>query len=133
MSQENVEVVRGLMEAWNGQNLEPWLAFWDPSCEWVPRLRGAVEGAQSYRGHDGLRRFWEEDDAVWEEFHVDLHDLRQIGDNVVATGTGRAKAKSGVDIARPFAFVFRVRSGRVVRVESYLDVSEALEAVGLSE
>lgn len=134
MSNENVEVVRDVMAAWNGHDIERWLRFWDPTCEWVPRLRGEVEGAQTYQGHKGLRRFWEEDDAVWDEFHVELHDFRQVGDDVVATGTGRARGKeSGVDIARPFAFRFQVKGGRIVRGESYLDVSKALEDAGLSE
>jgi ketosteroid isomerase-like protein len=134
MSQENVEVVQEVMAAWNSHDVERWLRCWDPTCEWVPRLRGQVEGAQTYRGREGLRRFWEEDDAVWDEFQVELHDVRQIGDEVVAAGTGRARGKeSGVDTTRPFAFRFRVQGGRIVRGESYLDVTEALKAVGLSE
>jgi ketosteroid isomerase-like protein len=46
----------------------------------------------------------------------------------------RARGKeSGVDTTSPLAFRFRVRDGRIVRGESYLDVNEAFEAVGLSE
>jgi ketosteroid isomerase-like protein len=134
MSQENVAVIEEVMAAWNSHDLERWLRCWDPTCNWRPRLRGQVEGAQTYRGHEGLRRYWEEDDAVWDEFHVELSDFRHVGEDVVAVGVGRARGKeSGVDTTSPLAFRFRIRDGRIVRGESYLDVNEALDGVGLSE
>jgi ketosteroid isomerase-like protein len=134
MSQENVEIVREVLAAWESCDLVRWLNSWSPTCEWVPELRGRIEGTQTYRGHEGLRRFWDEDDAVWQYFRVELHDVQEVGDDVVAIGTGRARGKeSGAETTRPFAFRFRVENGKIVRGESYLDVKRALEAVGLSE
>jgi ketosteroid isomerase-like protein len=134
MSRENVEIVHEVLAAWNSYDLARWLNCWSPTCEWVPELRGQVEGAQTYQGHEGLRRFWDEDDAVWENFRVELHDVQEVGGEVLAVATGTARGKeSGAEISRPFAFRFRVDNGKIVRGESYLDVSEALEAVGLSE
>ena len=133
MSQENVELVREVLAAWNDHDFERWLACWDATCEWVPRLRGQVEGTQTYRGHDGLRRYWEEDDSVWDTFLVEFGDVRAVGDQVIATGTGTARGKSGVEITTPLAMRFQVTERKIIRGESYLDVNEALEAVGLSE
>jgi ketosteroid isomerase-like protein len=134
MSQENVEVAREVISAWNSHDIERWVVCWDPGCIWQPRLRGEVEGTQTYRGHTGLRRYWEEDDAVWDTFVMDVGQVRSVGDEVIATGTATACGKeSGVEITRPFAFRFQIRNGGIVRVESYLDVGEALEHVGLSE
>jgi uncharacterized protein len=133
MSEENVEVVQEVLAAWNSYDFARWLECWSPTCEWVPDLRGQIEGPQTYRGHEGLRRFWGEDDAVWENFRVEVHYLREAGDEVLAIGTGTARGKeSGAEISRPFAFRFRVDNGKIVRGESYLDVTKALEAVGLS-
>jgi ketosteroid isomerase-like protein len=134
MSQENVEVVREVLDAWNSHDFERWLACWDATCQWVPRLRSEVEGTQTYRGHDGLRRYWEEDDSVWDRFLVEFRDVRAIRDQVIATGTGTASGKgSGVEITTPLAMRFQLRERKIIRGESYLDVSEALEAAGLSE
>jgi ketosteroid isomerase-like protein len=134
MPQSPEAIVREVLAAWNDQDLERWLVCWDPTCVWVPKLRGQVEGAQTYRGHEGLRRFCAEDETVWEAFWVEPHDFRQVGDEVIAIGTGTARGKqSGLAITTPFALRFRIRDGKVVRGESYLDLNEALEAVGLSE
>ena len=134
MSQENVAIVREVLDAWNSHDFERWLACWDATCEWVPRLRGQVEGTQTYRGHDGLRRYWEEDDSVWDAFLVVFGDVRAVGDQVIATGTGIARGKeSGVEITTPLAMRFQVTERKIIRGESYLDLNEALEAVGLSE
>ena len=134
MSRESLEVVREVVATWNSRDLERWLGCWDPVCEWLPRLRGQVEGAQTYQGHEGLRRYWEEDDAVWDEFHVEPHDFREAGNEVIVSGTGTARGKeSGLEITAPLAFRFRVRDGRIVHGQSYLDVEEALRSVGLQE
>jgi len=68
MSQENVEIVREIIDAWNAEDLERWLACWDPFCVWVPGMRSRMEGTQTYRGHEGLRRYWAEDAEVWDRF-----------------------------------------------------------------
>jgi ketosteroid isomerase-like protein len=134
MSQENVEIARELLDAWNAEELERWLACWDPTCVWVPGMRGRMEGHQTYRGHQGLRRYWAEDADVWGRFLVEVHELRTNGPEVLAITTGRARGKhSEVETTAALAFRFRVRSGKVLRGESYLDVQAALEAVGLSE
>jgi ketosteroid isomerase-like protein len=134
MSQENVDLVREVLAAWNSHDFERWLAYWDTTCEWVPRLRNEVEGRQTYRGHHGLRRYWEEDDAVWASFLVDFGQMRAVGDQVLVTGTGTASGRqSGIELTTPLAMRFQVAEGKIVRGESYLDVNEALEAAGLSE
>jgi ketosteroid isomerase-like protein len=134
MSQENVEVAREVIDAWNAEELERWLACWDPMCVWVPGMRGRMEGTQTYRGHEGLRRYWAEDAEVWDRFLVEVHDVRTNGPEVVAITTGSARGKhSEVETRASMAFRFRLRDGKVLRGQSYLDVDQALEAVGLSE
>ena len=132
MTQGNVGVVREVVAAWNSHDLERWIACWDADCEWLPKLRGAVEGSQTYQGHDGLRRYWAEDDAVWRHFHIEPHLIQEAGDEIVMCCTGSARGKgSGVEIDAPLAFKFRVRNGTIVRGESYLDVEEAFAAAGI--
>jgi SnoaL-like domain len=59
MSEENVGVVRRQNEAWNRRDLGTALALWssDAEIDWS-RSRGPLKGV--YRGHDGLKTFWNE-------------------------------------------------------------------------
>jgi ketosteroid isomerase-like protein len=133
MTEENVATALELLEAWNAEELERWLASWDESCVWVPVVRGRMEGGKEYRGHRGLRRYWAEDGDVWDSFVVEVHEVRTNGDEVVAITTGTARGKhSEIEVSAPMAFRFRVRDGRVVLGESYLDVEAALAAAGLA-
>jgi ketosteroid isomerase-like protein len=129
-----LEVAREVVDAWNAHDLDRWLGCWHVTCEWVPRLRGQVEGAQTYRGHEGLRRYWEEDEAVWDDFLMWPQDLQQRGDDVIAVCTCTARGKeSGLEVTAPLALRFRVRDGMIVHGQSYLDVEEALAAAGLRQ
>jgi hypothetical protein len=54
MSQENVEVVRRMLEAWQREDFDAWSAEADRTIEWHTVLERAVEGPESlYRGHEG--------------------------------------------------------------------------------
>jgi ketosteroid isomerase-like protein len=93
-----------------------------------------MEGTQTYRGHEGLRKYWAEDAEVWDRFLVEVHDVRTNGPEVVVITTGSARGKhSAVETSASMAFRFRIRGRKVVHGQSYLEVKEALEAVGLSE
>jgi ketosteroid isomerase-like protein len=51
MSQENVELVRRALEAWNGDDLDGFLSQLHPECEWHGAIEQALEGKEStYRG-----------------------------------------------------------------------------------
>ena len=43
MSQENVEVVRRGVEAWNQHDADLWLSYAAPEIEWMPAGPAAVE------------------------------------------------------------------------------------------
>ncbi len=100
MSQENVEIVRRTFEQLEKSGVEAALRFLAsdvvlyPFPEWVE--------ASEYRGHDGIRRVL----AVWTEnfddFTMELQELRDTGDRVVALYEqwGRIKG-SGVRVRQP--------------------------------
>ena len=65
---------------------------------------------------------------------VEYTDIRDLGDRVIAIGHIRTRGRgSGVVTESPIAMVSDTRNGKSVRVRSYLDPREALEAAGLSE
>jgi ketosteroid isomerase-like protein len=132
MSQENVEVVRRGIEAFNADDWDLALSFYDTEAEWHPYM-AALE-SRIYKGRTSIRRMWEEMRAQFPDFAVEAEELQDFGDCVVvglvARGTGRA---SGIESLTKFTQVWTVSKGKIVRVEGFQQRSEALAAAGLSE
>ena len=134
MSQANVEVVQAALEASQRDDFDAFLSVIDPAIEWQPVLERLVEGAESaYRGHEGMRRFWNLYRTELEDFEVEAQELRDVGDDrVVLLGRfGWRGAASGVDVESPVGMVITVRDEKMIQSIDYLSQHEALEAVGL--
>jgi ketosteroid isomerase-like protein len=132
MSEENVEAFRRAVEGANRRDVEALLAELDPDVEWHAALTG-LGGDSVWRGHDGVREFLPE---VWDVLDTgfELPEIRGVDDRVVALGRFRGRGKgSGVPAETPFGYVVDFRGGKAIRIQSYLDPNEALEAAGLRE
>jgi ketosteroid isomerase-like protein len=135
MSQQNVELLRQMTEAFNRGDIEGMLAIADPPPEFEYALSGVVipgvEGVQ--RGPDVLGRvaeFWGE----FDEPRFELHELIDAGDQVFVSATLRGRGKhSGAETSWDLWAVWTVRDGRMVRWQVFTDRDAALEAAGLSE
>ena len=134
MSEENVEVVRSALEAWERGDLKAAADLLDPEVEWS--FPSNLPEAGTYKGRDEVGRRLEEFLEAWEDLAVTVEELVDAGDRVVAlvrySGRGR---ESGIEVsgATRNAQVWTVRNGKALRVELYGDTAEALEAAGLSE
>jgi ketosteroid isomerase-like protein len=139
VSKENVEIVRRVYEAAARRDAATVLALYDPEVELDPSRLGvagmAGGGAAVYRGHDGLRSLFRDWHEAWADMKYDFEELIDAGgEHVISVVTRRARGRaSGVDVGRPFALVWTIRKGRVVRVVWFLKRTEALEAAGASE
>ena len=136
MSQENVEVVRCALEAWQSEDLETWISGFDPSVEWYGALERLLEGPESvYRGHEGIRRLWHFNQTELDDFQVEAEEIRDTeGDRVVLLGRLRFRGPaSRIDSESPFGMVVTIRDGKIFRSVDYLSHDEPLKAVGLEE
>jgi ketosteroid isomerase-like protein len=130
MSEENVEIVRRGIAAWNRDDRDGWLAVFAPEAEWHTTGRFADRGV--YRGREELAGYWAEFREDIEEVGSSVSEIRATGDKVfvAATATGRGRrSKAGFQVAVWFVTTFR--DGLVVRVETHDDPEPALEAGGL--
>jgi uncharacterized protein len=132
MSQENVRIVQRAVDAYNRRDLAALLVDVADDAVWVEDQR--YPGAQTYYGPSGiersLRKWW---DAFGESV-MELEELIDLGDRVVAAGQVRQRGHdSNVVLTAPFAGVYEFRGNKVVRVQVLGSRAEALEAVGLSE
>jgi len=134
MSQENVDVVRRMLQAFADGGLDAVDEFVDPDIDWRA-AEGAVDDVGEMHGPVAVRRYVQDWIDTFDDFSVVVEELRDVGDDrVVAIQrlSGRAKL-SGTETDLRYAVVSTVHDGKVVRVREYLSIDEALEAVGLSE
>jgi len=132
VSQENVELVKRFMDAFNARELETFAAMTTPDFEWTTSMM-AVEG-EVFRGREGIDTYFERMREVWDEFRGLAEDYRDLDDRVLWLGRleGRGRG-SGVPVSTSLDIVFDVRGGGISRMHSYLDHHEALQACGLAE
>ena len=133
MSEENVEVVRRFTEAFNGRDLPAMLRCCDADIELD--FGRVLVGTPTYRGHEGIERWFRDMSAAWEELQVESFDVVAFGgDEVVVVGQSFGSGKTtGAPFSAHFAAHCRVSSGKAVRAEWFTTEDEALEAAGLSE
>ncbi len=133
MSQENVEIVAKLVDAWNQANVEAMLALFHPECEVI--FSPEVPEPGPFHGPTELREWAEGFLAAWESHHAEVVELIEADQSIVAilrlTGRGSGSGIEMVD--ETDAHVFTFSDGKVTHWRNFSDRSEALKAAGLSE
>lgn len=101
--------------------------------EWVGAFLGVVEGG-SYRGREGMARYFSEAEETWQCFSVSGEEFRDLGESVLVVGRMEGRGRSsGVEVNTPYTMIVEFRDGKVARSRAYLDHAEALRAARLDE
>jgi ketosteroid isomerase-like protein len=132
MSQENVELFRKAVDGYNRRDIEVMLEIWHPEADWYP-FTAQVEGDDTYHGHEGLRQWWANVDASFEELEASVEDVRDLGDAVLALEHLRARFKSGVTLDTEIGWLTRYRDGLAVWGRAHQSHAAALNAAGLRD
>jgi ketosteroid isomerase-like protein len=133
MSQENVEVARRGFHAFNRRDIDEFAETFTADYEWVGAFLGVVEGG-SYRGREGLARYFAEAEETWSDLTVSGEEFRDLGDRVLVLGRMEGRGRSsGVRVDTPYTMIVEFREGKISRSCAYLDHDEALRAAGLTE
>ena len=134
MSRENMEIVRRATEAMLSGDAATALDALDPDVEWHATVGGLEEGRVA-RGHEEVAQAFADYFAVWERIELRADDYIDAGgDQVVVFFHEVAKGRqSGAVVETDTGTVNTVRNGKIARVRSYMQRSDALEAAGLSE
>jgi ketosteroid isomerase-like protein len=130
MSQENVEIVRRYIDAFNRRDRTTALALFrsDAEIDWS-RSRGPLKGV--YRGNrtETFRDFL----STFEEVQLEAHDFTEVGSEVVVPNTAHMRGREGIEVVARSTFVYTVENGQITRLRMFQEQAEALEAAGLSE
>ena len=131
MSQENVEIVRASLTAWNTEDLQALREFYDPDCIVKPPEGWPEPGP--FVGREAVMRQWEQ---LRETFDADalelISDFIDAADRVAVRVNWRGAGR-GPESNMEMTDVFTVRRGKICIIECFWDHTEALKALGLSE
>ena len=129
MSARNVELVRAWFDALARGELAPELCHeeilirnWDESP-----VRGP------YNGHAGLRQWWDDFAEVFEDVHLELKEVIDLGDDRVVTGqhiVGRFRL-TGIEVDGPFGAIVTVKDDKILSAIGYASPRRAKKAAGL--
>jgi ketosteroid isomerase-like protein len=136
MSRENVEIVRGIYDAVARRDgVTPFEVYAEDIVWDMSNSRRTLIGIEPvYHGHEGVRQFWRDALSVFAEADLEVDELIDAGDQVVAVtrerGVGRG---SGIPVGSTAVSVWTLANGKVTQVQVFDERQEALEAAGLRE
>jgi ketosteroid isomerase-like protein len=135
MSQENVEMIRAAIEAWNRGDWDEALKDAAPDFE-LDNSTNAGEWRGVHRGPDQAKRMWRAFLEPWESVRIEVSEFIEADEGVVVT---RQKAnfvgRDGIAVPGPTrsGWLWTIRDGKLTYLAIYNDLDDALEAAGLSE
>ena len=121
-----------MLDAFQDHDLERFLGLLDPEVEVEPIVGSELAGTV-YRGHEGVRDWWDQYFAVFRTVDVSLEEVRDLGDRVLTASRFHGDDRGGS--IKPELVVWTVadlRGDKVVSWRSYRSETEALESVGHS-
>ena len=129
MSSEDVEVVR--------RGFERFIATGEPDWEVTDAdvlvVDHDIMDGSEYRGHDGVQRWVEDWSTAWSAFTMRAERFVDAGECVVVIVQMKATGvASGIEIERQDGIVYRLREGRIVRLDYFNSAEQALAAAGLT-
>ena len=132
MSQDNVEIVRTMLEVWDQRGIDETIDAFDPDVELVD-LQAAMGMQDRGRGPDELNRMAEQWTEIFDDWGLEVSNVVDLcGDFVMAevrfNGVGR---DSGIPVSNRQFEVYRLVAGKIVEIRvGFRDRDEALEWSG---
>lgn len=136
MSEQNVQAMRGLYDAFNSGDLDRFEQGVSRDILWNEAENSLYSAGNPYRSFAAIR------DGVFaptardfDSFRVDLEQLLDAGDHVIGTGRYRGRHKTtGKELSAQFCHVLHVdRDGKLDRVQEYADTLHEAEVDGRTQ
>ena len=130
MSQENVEIVRRTVDAFNRRDLDAAGQDMDPDVE-VDWSRSPGVEAGICRGGRAVRDFWNTFLQTWERIAVSVDEFIDCGESVVVPNRTHFWGRDGIEVEAYGVSVVTVRDGRIVYWRLFRELEDALKSVGV--
>jgi ketosteroid isomerase-like protein len=129
MSRQNVDRARLMYDLFNRRDLDAILALMHDDVEIEPRL-GALEG--DFRGHEGVRRWWNDLLDFLPDYTAEIAEVRDLGDMTLGQIRGRAHgAASSTPVVETWWQTIRWRDGKCIWWRNFATQADALKTIEL--
>jgi ketosteroid isomerase-like protein len=129
VSQEDLDGVRAAWDAISANDFERFIEAVDPDVEFTSLV--AEADAAVYRGHEGVRKWWNSVRETFPNFWADDIELRELDDQILAQ-IRLCGTVQGMKLDQTIWQVLTVKDGKVVRWNVFRTEAEALEGARLS-
>lgn len=123
-----METARRFIDAFERCSFEEARRVCDPEIELVTLYD--APGEPGFRGHEGLREWFERLDRTWGFIRVGALEIEELGDWVLVSGSARVR---GAASPQPFDLEFfgaaKASDGRFVKLGLYVRREQALAAI----
>jgi uncharacterized protein len=124
----NADVVRSAWEALGRGDMEHMASAFDDSAEIV--LPESLPWGGTYRGPDSLKEMFGTFRGQLEDFRPSPEGFFEAdNDHVFVPLDIQARTKAGKDMSGRALWMYRLRGGKIVRAEIFVDTADTLEAV----
>jgi ketosteroid isomerase-like protein len=133
MSEENMEVVRRMYNAFHGGDIEGALSHFDPNVL-VDASKARPDDVAIGTGHERLIQIVTSWMTAWDEWGEEIEEIRDLGSRVLVLSLQHGRGKgSGVAVEARWAVVYELDRGLITSMRIYPQTEEALKAAGLQE
>ena len=123
---DDSDVIAALFAAFGTRDVETALALSDEQIEFWPQVIMHLVGREDpYRGHDGIRAYFEDIAAIFERVDIEVRSMRVVEGGAAVFGVSRGTTVGGQQIEAPLTVVGRLRAGRVVYARSHATMDDA--------
>jgi ketosteroid isomerase-like protein len=135
MSSENVDLIKGILSAFDGADSEalremlPVLIaeICDPEIEFVETPERV--DAQTYHGHEGVLEAWNRWLDQWDDWNGEAESFEDHGDDVFVVAREQGRGRSGASVEARLYLVFTFRDGMITRYREFYDEKAARAAL----
>lgn len=115
---EDVAVVRGVYDAFARRDMNAVLELLAEDVEFVPAgTQQAAGRTHAYKGHGGVRAYFVDVEALWDELELQPDDIRAAAGGVVVFGTVRGR-RGDEHVSRRATWTWKLRDGLVVSMRA---------------
>jgi ketosteroid isomerase-like protein len=128
VSEDDIAVVRAGFEALSERGVEGLMPLIHPEFE-VTTPPGLAAEPDTYRGPDGVRRYFDSFYDAMDEVRFEPREFREAGGRVIVPVTLTARGRTtGIEATQELVLTWTLRDGRATRVEVFATLDEALDA-----